>query len=158
MNRHYSTDEYADKVALIRAYFPDAAITTDIICGFPSESDIDFEQTLGFIDRIGFAHVHVFGYSPRKGTAAARLKPLHGSIVKARCARAQEIAKACADRYLSSIIGKTLEVLTEGVEDGYTCGFSREYVRCYIFGAPLGSVVDVRAIKPYADGLLCEMI
>lgn len=158
MNRHYTANEYADKVRLIRSYFPCAAITTDLICGFPAESEEDFEQSIAFIDAIGFSHVHVFGYSPRKGTAAAKLKPLHGNVIKDRCMRAQSIAKACSDRYLESLKGKVLEVLTESVEGEYTCGFSREYVRCYISGAPQGSIVKAKATELFGEGLLCEII
>ncbi|MDE5618122.1 MAG: MiaB/RimO family radical SAM methylthiotransferase, partial [Clostridia bacterium] len=158
MNRHYTTAEYADKVELIRKAFPYAGITTDLICGFPTESEEDFETTLEFLKKIGFSHIHVFGYSPRKGTAAEKLKLLNGDIVKRRCAGAQQVATECELEYKNKFIGRELRVLTEVTEGGYTVGFSPEYIRCYIEGAPKGEIVNAVAKELYSDGLICAMI
>ncbi|MDE7336624.1 MAG: tRNA (N(6)-L-threonylcarbamoyladenosine(37)-C(2))-methylthiotransferase MtaB, partial [Clostridia bacterium] len=91
MNRHYTTSQYKEKVDLIRNVFPDAAITTDLICGFPTEDEESFNKTLKFMDEVGFAQVHVFGYSQRGGTVAARYKTLPPDIVKSRVARAIKV-------------------------------------------------------------------
>lgn len=157
MNRHYTTADYADKVELIRTFFPDAGITTDLICGFPTESEEDFKDTLDFLKRIAFSHVHVFGYSPRKGTAAEKLKPLRGDIIKERCAKAQQVAAQCEREYKSKFIGRRISVLTEVTEGDYTVGFSSEYIRCYIAGAPKGEIVNATAVGLYSDGLVCTL-
>lgn len=132
MNRHYTTAQYLEKVNLIRKYFPDAAITTDLICGFPTEDDESFDKTLKFMDEVGFAQVHVFGYSQRGGTAASRYKLLSPDTVKSRVARAIKSAEMSKEKYLQKFIGKTLEVLSEDIENGYLRGYSQEYVKCYL--------------------------
>lgn len=130
MNRHYTTREYAEKVALIRRYYPDAAITTDWICGFPTETEEDFCASMEFVRSIGFAQMHVFGYSPRKGTVAARLyQPLDGSILRDRCARAGQLAEELHAAYCNRFVGKSVQVLTEQQEGDYVVGYSREYLR-----------------------------
>lgn len=147
MNRHYTTAQYAEKVSLIRRYFPDAAITTDLICGFPLESEESFESTLKFMDKIGFSQVHVFGYSPREGTVAARYKLLPADVVKERCARAAAVAEKCRDRYIESFVGRYVEVLSEDIEDGYMSGYSREYIRCRFDGGQSDKLYKVRIVK-----------
>lgn len=132
MNRHYTTAQYLEKVNLIRRYFPDAAITTDLICGFPTEDDESFAKTLKFMDEVGFAQVHVFGYSQRGGTAASRYKLLSPDTVKSRVATAIKRAEASKEKYLQQFIGKTLEVLSEDIENGYLRGYSQEYIKCYL--------------------------
>lgn len=132
MNRHYTTAQYLEKVNLIRRYFPDAAITTDLICGFPTEDDESFDKTLKFMDEVGFAQVHVFGYSQRGGTAASRYKLLSPDTVKSRVATAIKRAEVSKEKYLQQFIGKTLEVLSEDIENGYLRGYSQEYLKCYL--------------------------
>lgn len=158
MNRHYTTDEYAEKVNMIRRYFPRAGITTDLICGYPSEDEEQFEQTLEFIGNIGFSHMHIFGYSSRKGTVAARLKPLPPQTVKDRCRRAEEVAQKCKLEYLNDAIGKEAEVLFEQCECGAMAGWSKEYVRYYLPQAYPGEILKVRGVSLYGEGLLCERI
>ncbi|MDE6361950.1 MAG: tRNA (N(6)-L-threonylcarbamoyladenosine(37)-C(2))-methylthiotransferase MtaB, partial [Clostridia bacterium] len=131
MNRHYTTQEYLQKVELIRKYFPDCAITTDLICGFPTESEESFESTLEFIERVGFAQMHVFGYSPRAGTVASRYKLLPPDVVKDRVSRAIKVAEKQRQEYVESFVGKTLQVLTEDTEQGYMSGYSTQYIKCY---------------------------
>lgn len=125
MNRKYTTDFYASRVDLIRKFYKDACITTDLICGFPTESDEDFALTLEFIDKIAFSDMHIFAYSKREGTVAAKkYNMLDGGIVKNRTKLAEKIALKNKDIYYSSFIGKPLEVLVE--KDG---GYSREYLK-----------------------------
>ncbi len=127
MNRKYSTQEYKDRVDLIREFFPRAAITTDIIVGFPEESDREFQETLSFVKEINFSHVHVFTYSPRQGTAAARKIDLHPELKKKRSQELREVLEQQKFRYLDSFIGRELEVLFEENNSG----LSREYIQCY---------------------------
>ena len=159
MNRHYTAEQYAAKAELIRKYFPRAGITTDLICGFPTEDEAEFERSLEFLRRVRFSRVHVFGYSVRTGTAAAkRYKPLDPHIVKARVARAEEAASRLAGEFISSLLGQELSVLFEEEDGEYTVGWSGEYIRCYCKGGGIDEEVQVRAISPFKDGVLCEII
>lgn len=152
MNRRYTTDEYLAKVNLIRGVFPDSAITTDLICGFPTESEENFQSTLRFIEKVGFAQMHVFGYSPREGTVATRYQLLPPGVVKDRVNRAIEIADKMRQEYVESFVGKTLQLLTEDIEQGYTCGYSAQYIKCYIEGGISDTLYDVE-VKKVVDGV-----
>lgn len=146
MNRHYTTAQYAEKTALIRKYFEDCALTTDLICGFPTESEESFESTLKFIESVGFYQVHCFGYSSRKGTVAAKYPQLSPEVIKKRCARAIEVAEKCKERYLEGYVGKTLELLTEDTENGYMCGYTRQYIKVYVKGVESDVLCNVKII------------
>jgi threonylcarbamoyladenosine tRNA methylthiotransferase MtaB len=84
MNRHYTAEEYYKKLETVRKYFPNAKITTDLIVGFPTETEEDFNQTYAFVQRCNFAKIHLFPYSPRKGTSSYSLKPITNSVVTDR--------------------------------------------------------------------------
>ncbi len=129
MNRKYTTEFYMSRVDLIRKYYPKAAITTDLICGFPTETEEQFAGTLEFIDKVAFSDMHIFAYSKREGTAAAKYKMLCGDVVKNRTKRAEHIALKNKEAYYKSFIGKSLEVLLES--DG---GYSREYLKVMCSG------------------------
>ena len=157
MNRHYTGGEYEEKVRLIREFFPRAGITTDLICGFPTEDEEQFRLSLELLERVGFSRVHVFGYSPRKGTAAAKLfKPLPPEVVKERVARAEETARRLAEKYINSLKGERLSVLLEEEKEGYFVGWSGEYVRCYVRSGRQNEEINVAAKQPFKDGVLCE--
>ncbi len=113
MNRRYDTERYDRSVALLRQYFPGMAITTDLIVGFPGETEEEFEKTLDFIRRCGFAQIHVFPYSIRPGTRAAAMEQVPKSVKEERAARAGAIAAALHEEYLQSCVGKTFPVLFE---------------------------------------------
>ena len=158
MNRHYTTKEFFEKVCLIREYFANPAITTDLIVGFPTETEEDFATTLDFLKKVRFSAVHFFAYSSRKGTRAGSLPMLNGEVVKDRENRLKEVVAGLKQDYIVSNVGNTLEVLTEEKKDGYIEGFSRNYIRCYIKSScPLEKVIKVVAKGPYKDGLLCEI-
>lgn len=124
MNRKYTTDFYYSRVQMIRQFYQDAGITTDLICGFPTETEEQFANTLQFIDKIAFSDMHIFAYSKREGTVAAKYKPLDGEILKDRTKRAESVALKHKIEFEKHFIGKQLEVLLE--DDG---GYSREYLR-----------------------------
>lgn len=147
MNRHYTTAEYLEKVRLIREYFPDSAITTDLICGYPTESEESFNNTINFIREVNFADMHIFVYSPRKGTRAARLKQIPHEVAKERANNAIKIAEEMKANYLKSHIGSTLEVL---VENGY--GYSMEYIKVYTDGED-GEIKVIAPSEIYLDGM-----
>lgn len=157
MNRHYTTEEYYSKICLIREYFPTASITTDVIVGFPTETEENFNSTLSFVKKVGFSNVHVFPYSARKGTVAyKKYKPLEKSVLKEREKRLVEIKEQDRINYDSKFVGKTVEVLTEDEENGKIVGYTREYVKTYIDNAPKNAIINVKIQGLYLDGLKGE--
>ena len=153
MNRHYTREEFLRACEKIYAAFPDAAVTTDIIVGFPTETEEDFLQSLTAVDEAGFARVHAFPFSAREGTNAAKLKDLPAQVKRERMARMSDCAKAAQERYLQKFLGKDLAVLFE--DDG---GYSENYIRVYADGAREGRLCRVRLIKSYRDGAFGEII
>lgn len=118
MNRRYTTAEYKALVESIRQVFPDAAITTDIMVGFPGETEAEFEDSLAFVREIGFAHVHVFPYSPREGTRAAAMPDQISQAVKhARAAAMTACAAEARAAFLRGQVGRTVPVLFERSPD-----------------------------------------
>ena len=152
MNRHYSTTEYRNAVNLIRKYFPDAAITTDIIVGYPTETEKDFIDSYEFAIEIEFADVHVFTYSPREKTAASKLKPLSGDILLNRQRRLSLLKQELKNNYNEKFIGKPLEVLFENRANGNMCGHTRNYITVY-GDEKAGELKTVVPKELYKDGL-----
>ena len=113
MNRKYTTQEYADRVELLRRFFPDCSITTDLITGFPQETEGEFQATLAFLQRIRFASVHVFPYSEREGTPAAQMEQLPVPVRTQRADTARRLAAALSEEFLCGFVGKTVPVLLE---------------------------------------------
>lgn len=132
MNRKYDTKIFKEKVDLIREVFPNAGLTTDIIVGFPTETDENHEETKNFVKDIKFAKTHLFKYSKRDGTKAATMKPeVDGNIKKERLKELEEIEQVNKREFLEKQIGKTLSVLFESKSDmdGYKSGYSTNYLR-----------------------------
>ena len=129
MNRHYSTEEYFSMVNRLRALFPGAAITTDIMVGFPGESEAAFEESLSFAKEIGFAKMHVFPFSPRPGTPAAGFSDQISKKEKQnRAKQALRLAESLNRDFLNSQIGRTLEMLPEEpCPGGGMQGFAANY-------------------------------
>lgn len=157
MNRHYKTSEFLAAVQLIRKYFPDAGITTDVIAGFPTETERNFIETLDFIDKVEFSDVHPFTYSKRQGTVAYRYKDLSGDVKKARLNALMQKKAELKSKFANKNIGKPLTMLVEEVKDGYSVGYSENYLRLYLPGRAEG-FVSVRAVKELNDGALAEKI
>lgn len=129
MNRKYNCEEYYQKLMSIKEKIPDIVFTTDVIVGFPGESEDEFEQTYQFIKKVGFTQLHVFPYSQRKGTPAARMKDQIDEKVKhERVNRLIALSHELNDTYARSQIGKTLRVLFEKNEDGYYVGHGDNYL------------------------------
>jgi len=132
MKRRYSTSDYQEAVALIRALVPEAAITTDIIVGFPGETEEEFEESYNFCRQMGFARIHVFPYSPRQGTQAAGMPQQIGDkIRKQRSQRMLALAKESARNFSRRFLGKTLPVLWEKQSDGVWSGHTANYIKVY---------------------------
>ena len=113
MNRRYDTERFYKSVTLLRELFPGVAITTDLITGFPGETEEEFQKTLDFIRRCEFAQIHVFPYSVRPGTRAAAMEQLPKSVKEERAARAGEVAAQLHEQYLQSCVGQVYPVLFE---------------------------------------------
>ncbi|MGN1213093.1 MAG: tRNA (N(6)-L-threonylcarbamoyladenosine(37)-C(2))-methylthiotransferase MtaB, partial [Christensenellales bacterium] len=112
MNRHYTSSEYLKKIELIRKYFPDASITTDVIVGFPTETDQDFAETVETIKKANFFEMHIFPYSKREGTVASKLKNVDGSVVKQRVKILEQINEQNRKDFITSQSNKLHKVLT----------------------------------------------
>lgn len=154
MNRKYTRAEFLRKAALVREAFPSAALTTDIIVGFPTETEEDFEATLALAEEARFSQIHCFAYSRRAGTAAAKLKELAPQVKKERLGRLMALGRRLRGEYEGAFLGKTLELVPEEEKDGYTEGYSENYIRLYVRGS-VKKRTQVRAFERYKDGLLC---
>ena len=158
MNRHYTAAEYAEKVDLIRKYFPDAGITTDIIVGFPTETEENFIETLALIDRVKFSDIHPFPFSPRSGTVAYKMTDLPPDIKKQRLNRLLEKKAECKNNFVNKMINKTFEFVFEEQKEGFAEGYSENYLRLYIKDYCGGKVQKVKVLAPFKDGALAEVI
>ena len=152
MNRRYSALEYAEKCELIRKYYPAPALTTDVIVGFPMETEEDFEESYEFVKNIHFYETHIFKYSRRHGTKAAAMDGQLTEAVKAqRSEKLLELHDIRAKEYEEAMIGKTIELLLEEEieEDGkmWYVGHSREYVRAVIEKTEAHQVNDLVEAK-----------
>ena len=128
MNRHYTAEEYAALCEKLKAAFPGLSLTTDVIAGFPGETEEDFDESVAFVQRIGFMKVHVFPFSPREGTPAFGYPDQVPAAVKeARCARLQKAADAIREDFMRSLAGQTVEVLFETAKNGVQHGYTRNY-------------------------------
>ena len=155
MNRKYDTARYLESVALLREFFPGCAVTTDLIVGFPGESEAEFAESLDFLRRCGFAQVHVFPYSRRPGTPADRLPgQLRRQEKERRSAEAIAVARESAGAYRSSLIGTVQQVLFEQPEEGLFAGHAPNYVKVYAPGEGLhNAILPVRIEAVFEDGV-----
>lgn len=129
MNRHYNLQEFKDLIARLRSRIPGLAITTDIIAGFPGETDEDFEETMRTVEEIGFTHIHAFPYSKREGTPAATMEDqVSEAVKKTRVALLKSLGQKGLQKFAEQMIGKPAEILIEREEDGYYLGFTNEYI------------------------------
>ena len=138
MNRRYDAARYLESVSLLRAYFSGVAVTTDLITGFPGETEEEFEKTLAFLRRCAFAQIHVFPYSIRPGTRAAAMEQVPKSVKEARAARAGQVAAELHEKYLRSCVGQIFPVLFEQAgEDGCFVGHAPNYMEVAAAGENL---------------------
>ena len=161
MHRKYDTARYFESVMLLRKFFPDCAITTDMIVAFPGETEAEFQQSLDFIRRCAFADMHIFPYSRRPGTPADTMPGQLGNAVKEdRSRRAIAAAQEMNRSYRERLIGSTQAVLFEERQLGFYTGHAPNYVRVYAAGEELHNQVrNVKITGVYEDGvfgLICE--
>lgn len=158
MNRRYTAEEFLDKCGLIRKYFPSAALTTDIIVGYSTETEENFEESLETARKAGFADIHCFPYSKREGTAGAKLKEIPHEVKAERTERMLALKKELKSKYIAENIGEIRYLVPEETEDGYLAGYTENYVRCYVKSDFVRKKLKVRLVEPFRDGALAEII
>jgi len=132
MKRHYSLSDYEESVSLIRSQVPEAAITTDVMVGFPGETDQEFEESYDFCRRMEFARIHVFSYSPRQGTQAVQLpQQVEDKVKKQRSQKMLALAKESAHNFSRRFLGRTMTVLFEQQSNGIWSGHTANYIKVY---------------------------
>ncbi len=160
MRRKYDTARYYESVALLRAYFPGCAVTTDMIVAFPGETEEEFEASLDFIRKCGFADMHIFPYSRRPGTPADKMpNQLTNAVKEDRSRRAIEVASQMSAAYRERLVGTTQEVLFEEAEGEFFTGHGPNYVKVYVSGENLHNEIRrVRITGVCADGVIGELV
>ena len=162
MNRKYDRALYKEKVEEIRQVFPNAGITTDIIVGFPGETEENHKQTMDFVNDIKFSKTHLFKFSPREGTRAAKMgDQINGNIKKDRLHDLEKIEESNREEFLEKQIGKVLSVLVESKSDleGYSGGYSTNYLKVNVReDIPANTIIDVKITEIVNDELIGERI
>ncbi len=160
MKRKYDTARYYESVRLLREFFPGCAVTTDMIVAFPGETEEEFQQSLAFIRRCGFADMHIFPYSRRPGTPADKMPGQHDNATKeARSRAAIAVAEEMCRAYRQNLIGQTLQVLFEEPEEGFYAGHAPNYSKVYVRGENLHNQIrDVRITGLFRDGVAGELL
>ena len=156
MKRRYSASEYQQVVSLIRALVPGAAITTDIIVGFPGETSEEFGQSYQLCRKLEFARIHVFPYSPRQETEAAQMPNQVGDKVKReRSQRMLALAKESAQNFRQQFLGKTMPVLWEQQSDGIWSGLTDNYIKVYTRSDSdlTNKLLPVKLVEARGDGV-----
>ena len=150
MNRKYTTAEYLEKINKIRSYLPNIAFTTDVIVGFPGETDEEFGETYNFIKQVNYSVLHVFPYSPRKNTPAAKMKDqVNDQIKHERANRLLQLSKELNHEFALKQIGKTLKVLFEKRDGEYLIGHAGDYLKVKVKTADnlIGEIVTIKIDK-----------
>lgn len=157
MNRKYTAEEFLDKCNLIRKYFKNAAITTDIIVGYSTETEEDFEQSMKTARLADFSDIHCFPYSKREGTVGAKLKELPIAVKNARMEKMLALKQELKEKYVKENLGCCRELIPEETEDGYLVGYTENYIRCYVKSDMVLNKIKVKLTQPYKDGALAEI-
>lgn len=158
MNRKYLTNDYYNKLSLIRKYFDNPSLTTDIIVGFPTETEDDFINTYNFAKKCKFAKIHVFPFSLRSGTLASRMKNI-ATNVKERAHKLGELDKELQKEYITSCIGKNYTVIIEREVDGFYEGHTENYIKCYLKNDTKlnqNDIVTVEILEFFKDGAMVK--
>jgi threonylcarbamoyladenosine tRNA methylthiotransferase MtaB len=157
MKRKYDTARYLESVELLKKHFPGCAITTDMIVAFPGETEEEFQQSLQFIQKCGFADMHIFPYSRRPGTPADKMPGQLGNETKeSRSHEACAVAEKMAQAYRENMVGEWYAVLFEETEDGFFTGHAPNYVKIYVKTdkALHNQILSVQVTEIFRDGVL----
>ena len=159
MNRKYDTKRYKESVELLNVYFDRPAVTTDLIVGFPGETEEEFVTTLDFVRSCGFAEMHIFPYSIRPGTPAAEMEQVPKAVKEDRAARAAVVAEELHQRYLAGCVGKVYPVLYEQPYDGRYHGHAPNYMTVAVSGEDLhNKVIPTRITGVEGELLTGELL
>lgn len=160
MRRKYDTGFFLAVTERLRAAFPGCGLTADLICGFPGETEEEFGETMGFIEKCAFSAMHVFPYSRRPGTRADRMPDQIPKEVKARrCREARLLADAMGRTYRAGCVGQTLQVLFETEREGVSTGHAGNYTEVSVAAAGLrGRLLDVRITGVRGNTLLGQLV
>ena len=160
MKRKYDTARYLQSVELLKSHFPGCAVTTDMIVAFPGETEEEFAASLSFIQKCGFADMHIFPYSRRPGTPADKMSgQLSNAVKEARSRAAIKIAGEMSDAYRKELINTCQFVLFEQEDGVYYTGYTPNYVKVYAKGRDLHNEIrQVRLTELFQDGLLGELV
>ncbi|HEY8390132.1 MAG TPA: tRNA (N(6)-L-threonylcarbamoyladenosine(37)-C(2))-methylthiotransferase MtaB [Clostridia bacterium] len=154
MNRQYNSQDIIDACKLIKQYYPRAAITSDIIAGFPMETDENHRQTLDTLEKAGLTYMHIFPYSVRAGTRAAKMPQVEKTVKRARVHDLEILREKLFDAFLKSEYGKTGEVITEQEENGYITGHTENYIKVYLpLDTQKDSLLKVKIGQRMRDGV-----
>ena len=156
MKRKYDTARYYQSVELLRKFFPECAVTTDMIVAFPGETEEEFAESLAFIRKCAFADMHIFPYSRRPGTPADKMPGQHNNATKeARSRAAIALAEEMSRAYREGFVGRTLEVLFEEREGEFYTGHAPNYIKVYAKGENLHNEIrTVTVLEVYRDGVI----
>ena len=156
MKRKYDTARYYESVELLRKFFPECAVTTDMIVAFPGETEEEFTESLAFIRKCAFADMHIFPYSRRPGTPADKMPGQHNNATKeARSRAAIALAEEMSRAYREGFVGRTLEVLFEEREGEFYTGHAPNYIKVYARGENLHNEIrTVTVLEVYRDGVI----
>ena len=154
MNRKYTAEEYLETIEKIRFAMPDAGITTDIICGFPEETEEEVRETTEFVKKARFLKVHVFPYSERSGTVAARMPQIDRAVREQRATDLIAVCESIAKEVEDEFIGQDFNVLFEQTRNGIADGLAGNYLRIYINGDNLDGEIKTVRITERKDGKL----
>jgi len=159
MKRKYDTARYFESVELLNRFFPGCAVTTDMIVAFPGETEDEFQESLAFIRKCGFAAMHIFPYSRRPGTPADKMPGQHPNAIKeARSKAAIAVAEEMSKAYRRNLLGTIQEVLFEEPEGEYFTGHCPNYIKVYVKGKDLhNQIKKVRLKEIHQDGILGEI-
>ena len=158
MNRHYDMCAFGAKVEMIRDVFPNAGITTDIITGFPEETDSEHRQSLENVERIAFSDIHVFPYSQRRGTVADSMRQVPQDIRIARAHTFGELKERLRQKFFDAQRGTQHNVYLETTAGDYAEGYTENYIKTYVLGAAVDTVVPVRLQENYLQGVKGELL
>jgi threonylcarbamoyladenosine tRNA methylthiotransferase MtaB len=161
MGRQYSASEFREKVALLKSRLDRPAITTDIIIGFPGETEADFQQTMDLAKEVGFAKMHIFSFSPRKGTAAASMQDaVDNRVIKERSGILRDLESELGRAYRQQFVGESAEILIEN-NDGQVCGRSERYFMVYLAKSAKkparNDIVQVKVLENSENGVIGEI-
>ena len=159
MNRKYTIQQYIDVCNNVKAIFPTACISTDIIVGFKGETEEEFNETVQNLNKIPFSFMHIFPYSVRKGTVAEKLTgDVPSDVVKQRESDLKNLSDKFYNQFLAENIGKTHKVLVEEVKDGYSVGYTENYIYTYIDKQLPSGIYEVVAESVFKDGMKARLI